>query len=255
VAGQQGQVYGHLAELYERARPGYPNELIDEVIALVGAGSWALDAGCGTGKAAALLAARALTGVGVDLDPAMAEVARLQLGGWAGWRVDVSAFEDWSPGPGDAPFDLVVSAQAWHWFQPEASFRKVYGILRPGGWLVLWWNGPGDFNSDTRRAIERAYAEHAPEIKYRGLAGHPRPEFGPVPDGVSFGTPLLRDYPWVCTYTAGGWVDLVRTSADHQMLPEDRREAALAAVARAIDAHGGTYEHPYVCRVCAAQRL
>lgn len=255
MAGQQRQVYGHVAELYERVRPVYPNEMIDEVVALVGAGSRALDAGCGTGKATALLAARALTGVGVDLDPAMAEIARRRLAAWAGWRVDVSAFEDWSPEPDDAAFDLVVSAQAWHWFQPEASFRKAHSILRPGGWLVLWWNGPADFNSPTRRAIERAYAKHAAEIKYRGLAGHPRPEFGPVPDDVSFGTPQLQDYPWVCTYTASDWIDLVRTSAEHLLLPQDRREAALWAVASAIEAQGGTYEHPYVCRVCAVERL
>jgi len=44
-------------------------------------------------------------------------------------------------------------------------------------------------------------------------------------------------------------IDLVWTPAEHQLLPEDRREVALSAVASAIEAHGGTYEHPYVCRV------
>jgi SAM-dependent methyltransferase len=255
VAREQRLVYGEDPELYERVRPGYPDELIEQVVALVGAGASAVDAGCGTGKAAVLLAARGLAGVGVDPDPAMAEVARRRLAGAPGWRVDVSAFEDWSPGPDDGAFDLVVSAQAWHWFQPEAGFRKAHALLRPGGWLALWWNGPADFDSPARRAIDAAYATHAPEIVYRGVAGHPRPEFGPVPAGVSFGPPVLTDHPWTCTYTAGGWVDLVRTSSDHRMLPEERREKALAAVARAIEAHGGTYDHPYLCGLCAAQRL
>lgn len=114
------------------------------MVALVGTGSRALDAGCGTGRAAALLAARGLAGVGVDPDPAMADVAHRRLAAAPGWRVDVSTFEEWSPAADDAPFDL---------------------------------------------------------------------------------------------------------------LPDGRREAVLAAVARAIEAHGGTYDHPYVCRLCAAQRL
>ena len=251
---EQRVVYGEDPELYDRIRPGYPPELIDDVIALVGAGARAVDAGCGTGKAAVLLAARGLEGVGVDPDPAMVSVARRQLAGFAGWRVDLSPFEDWSPAPGTAPFELVVSAQAWHWFDPEASFRKAHELLKPGGWLVLWWNGPADFESPARRAIDEAYAAHAPEIVYRGVAGHPRPEIGPLRADVSFGPPVLRDYRWSCTYTATEWVDLVRTASDHRMLPTERREEALAAVVRAIEVHGGIYDHPYVCGLWAAQR-
>jgi len=110
-----------------------------------------------------------------------------------------------------------------------------YERVRPGY--------PADFDSPTRRAIGEAYARHAPEIVHRGVAGHPRPAFGPVPAGVAFAAPALLDYPWTCTYTAGSWVDLMRSASDHRMLPEERREEALAAVARAIVAHGGTYEH------------
>jgi len=70
-----------------------------------------------------------------------------------------------------------------------------------------------------------------------------------------FGPPVLSDHPWTGAYTANEWVDLVRTASDHRMLPEGRQNAALAAVARAIEAHGGTYEHPYVCRLCAVRCL
>lgn len=48
-------MYGEDPELYERVRPGYPEELIDDVVALVGDRSGAVDAGRGTGKAAVLL--------------------------------------------------------------------------------------------------------------------------------------------------------------------------------------------------------
>jgi len=52
----------------------------------------------------------------------------------------------------------------------------------------------------------------------------------------------------------GQWVDLLRTQSDHRMLGPERLEELLAAVAAAIDAHGGTYRHRYVCWLWAAQR-
>lgn len=254
MAREQRLVFGEDAELYDLARPSYPADLISDVVDLVGVRSRALDAGCGTGKATVLLAAAGLRGVGVEAHPAMAEVARSQLATESGWRVDVSTFEDWAPTPGDLPFDLVASAQAWHWFAPEARFLKAHGLLRPGGWLALWWNGPARFDSPARRAIDAAYAEHAPEIVHRGITGHPRPDFEPMPDGARFGPALERSYEWTHRYTPTGWTNLMRTSSDHRMLPSERREALLVAVEHAIASHGGTYEHPYLTNLWAAER-
>ena len=47
---QQIRIYGDDAELYDRVRPSYPPQLIDDVVALVGGDSWMLDAGCGTAR-------------------------------------------------------------------------------------------------------------------------------------------------------------------------------------------------------------
>jgi SAM-dependent methyltransferase len=245
---EQRLVFGEAAELYDRARPGYPDELIDDVLAIAGGVTWMLDAGCGTGKAAVQFAAGGIRGVGVEPDPNMAAVARRHLAG-SGWRVDVASFEAWQPAPGDAPLDLVCSAQAWHWFEPQERLRKARALLRPGGWLALWWNGPADFESDTRLAIDAVYAELAPEIGHRGRSGGGMPELEPAP---GFGEPVRRDYRWARSYTTREWLDLLRTQSDHRMLPADRRESLIAAVGSVIDAHGGVYRHPYVCRLWAA---
>jgi hypothetical protein len=45
----QRLVFGEDAELYDRVRPSYPDELIDDVLRLVGTPCRAVDAGCGTG--------------------------------------------------------------------------------------------------------------------------------------------------------------------------------------------------------------
>jgi len=37
-------------------------------------------------------------------------------------------------------YDLLVSAQAWHWVDPVVAMPKAAALLRPGGTLALFWN-------------------------------------------------------------------------------------------------------------------
>jgi SAM-dependent methyltransferase len=53
-------------------------------------------------------------------------------------RFQVSAFEDLTD---SGPFDLVVSATAFHWVDPDVGWAKAARLLRPGGWLALLTTG------------------------------------------------------------------------------------------------------------------
>ena len=247
---EQRLVFGEDAELFDRVRPSYPAELIDEVVGLVGFPCRAVDAGCGTGRAAVLLAERGVDGVGVEPDTAMAEVARRNLRPYPGWRVDMAEFEGWSPRSDDGPFDLVICAQAWHWIDRERGARNAERLLRPGGWLAILENRPVFQETPLRRAIDAAYERAG--MPPSAIEQAPRER---VPPGSAFGSPVEREYPGAQVYTSAGWIELLSTSSDHKMLPAERRERLLAAVAAAIDQHGGRYEHHSVYRLWAAQRL
>jgi SAM-dependent methyltransferase len=248
-------VFGEDAELYERARPSYPAELIDFVVDLVGAPSRCADVGCGTGKAALLLAERGVSGVGVEPHLDMAAIAQLMLAPHRRWRVDVSEFEKWEPHADDLPFDLVTSAQAWHWLDPAVRFHKVYELLGSGGWLALWWNRPDDDHSHQRRAIDRIYAELAPQLPHAGIGSKGPPDVGPQPDNLRFSPVIERTFSWTQRYTGLEWVELLRTQSDHRMLDEDQLTELLARIADSIEQHDGVYEHRYVSWLWAARRV
>jgi ubiquinone/menaquinone biosynthesis C-methylase UbiE len=103
------------AELYDRARPGYPSEVFDDLAKLagIGPGCRVLEVGAGTGKATSPLAERGCRITAVELGADMPAVARRNLAGFESVEIVTADFETW-PLPGE-PFDAVVSATAFHW--------------------------------------------------------------------------------------------------------------------------------------------
>ena len=126
-------IFDEDAELYDRARPGYPDALFDDLFAMAGIGarSRVLEIGCGTGQATVALAERGVVVVAVELGANLARVAARNLAAYPDAQVVVSAFEDW-PLP-EAPFDAVVAFTAFHWVDQAVGIDKVAQALRPGG--------------------------------------------------------------------------------------------------------------------------
>jgi predicted TPR repeat methyltransferase len=84
----RAESFGNAAQLYDRARPTYPPELVDRLLS--DGTRRVLDIGCGTGIAGALFAARGCQVTGVEIDARMAAVARTK-----GLEVEVASFEQW----------------------------------------------------------------------------------------------------------------------------------------------------------------
>ena len=133
-------MFDQVAELYDRARPGYPPELYDDLVELAGLGRGArvLEIGCGTGQATIPLAERGLDIVCVELGESLAAVARRRLAAFPGVRVVTADFEDWEPET--AGFDAVVAFTAFHWLDPVLRFEKAARLLGPEG--ASAWSAP-----------------------------------------------------------------------------------------------------------------
>src|ERR1700741_2469012 len=93
---QVAESFGVNAERYDRARPRYPDSLIQRVIA------------ASPGVGARQSRAADCTVLGVEPDTRMAAFARR-----TGVEVEIGKFETWDPS--GRYFDAVVAGQAWHW--------------------------------------------------------------------------------------------------------------------------------------------
>lgn len=125
------------AELYDSIRPGYPEELFDDLVALaeLAPGANVLEVGCGTGQATVALARRGFQVVCVELGEALARVARGNLEPFPQASVVTAPFELWDPG--DLISDLVLAATSWHWIDPALRYARAAAALKPGGALAI----------------------------------------------------------------------------------------------------------------------
>ncbi|WP_432494174.1 class I SAM-dependent methyltransferase [Kineococcus auxinigenes] len=235
----QARSFGEAAAVYERARPGYPDEALDWV--LPPGARRVLDLGAGTGKLTRLLLARGLEVVAVEPTAGMREQFTAVL-------PDVEVLDGTGedlPLP-DGSVDAVVAGQSWHWVDPERAAPEVARVLRPGGTLGLLWNvrDPSvDWVARLDRTLPGAGEEHL-----GSLAPRVGPPFGPVE---------RYDVRWSRPTSVEGLLELTMSRSWVITLDEAGRRAVLDDVRRQaqerLDAVG-SLELPYVTR-CSRTKL
>jgi SAM-dependent methyltransferase len=232
--------FDQAAELYDRARPGYPAELVAELVKISGitAASRVLEIGCGTGQLTVPLAEVGCEIVALDIGANMAAVARRNLAKYPSVQVIVTAFEDW-PLPAE-PFDAVVSATAFHWLDPAVRVHKAADALRPGGTLATIAThhvagGDDDFFVEAQKCYERWDPATPP-------GGVRLPPATDVPldseelDACSrFGPPTFRRYEWDRSYSSADYRDLLLTYSGHRALAPEALQELLDCITRLID--------------------
>jgi SAM-dependent methyltransferase len=252
---EQRFVFDEVAELYARARPTYPAELVDDIIRESGLqpGSRILELGSGPGNASVLFAGRGYHLLSLEPGARLAEVARRRLAGDSHARVLVATFETWPLEP-DA-FDLVFAAQSFHWMDPALRFSKTARALKPDGTLAVFANRPLPGTSTTDGLIRQAYAAHAPAIDARWIGHNTRDHFlesfAAAPDFRPAG---WREYAWRAEYSSTGYVELLETHSDHRLLPAAQLSTLLEAIRQAIDGNGGRFIVDYLAVLCWAHR-
>jgi SAM-dependent methyltransferase len=143
---------------YALYRPDYPPAAVSAILEdLVGAAQLtAADVGAGTGIASRLLAERGVRVLAVEPNAAMREAAAPHP------RVEYRVGTAEATGLAAASVDLVLCAQAFHWFDAQRALAEFRRILRPGGRLAILWNERREDDAFTG-AYSRLVAEMAPD--------------------------------------------------------------------------------------------
>ena len=119
----------------------------------------AIDAGCGTGKITRELLDRLpdATVYALDVSPSMLAVADRELAPLYGDRVRFRQADLSSVTPAEigATADLIFSTATFHWVKDhDQLFRRLFGLLNPGGLLIAQCGGGPNIATLCRRMAE-----------------------------------------------------------------------------------------------------
>jgi SAM-dependent methyltransferase len=205
--------FNAVARAYDEARPGYPKELVSDVIRISGIpdGGRILEVGCGTGQATLPFAALGYSMLCLDIGSRTVAIARERCKAYPDVAIRCTPFEEWRPER--TAFDLLISATAFHWIPPEIGYRKAAAVLTDTGYLALFWNMqptpnigfvadeqevwrrvvPGWRGPEARGDTEASIRKRAAAIRGSGL----------------FEEVQVKRYPWSKVYTTDLYLKLL----------------------------------------------
>lgn len=147
--------YKGIAGIYEDIRPSYPERLIQDVISKTNLklDDMLLEIGAGTGKATIQFADKGFRIHAIELGEDMAEILRDKCADYPNVSLDIVPFEEWNC-PTNQKYDMIYSAQAFHWIDKNIKYSKCHELLKDNGFLVLFWYNPCDDELPETREIE-----------------------------------------------------------------------------------------------------
>jgi SAM-dependent methyltransferase len=128
-----GLSFAAVADAYDRSRPSYPREAVAWLVGSDRAD--VLELGAGTGKLTEELHRLGHRVLATDPLPEMLQHLRDHLPDVPA----VLATAEKIPMRARS-VDVVVAAQAFHWFDLDSALSEIARVLRPGGHLALTWN-------------------------------------------------------------------------------------------------------------------
>jgi SAM-dependent methyltransferase len=225
--------FASAAEVYERARPSYPKDAIDWLVAEtgLGPGRTVVDLGAGTGKLTRLLLPSGARVVAVE---PVAEMRALIEGAEV-----LDATAESIPLP-DGSADLVTAAQAFHWFDHDRALPEIHRVLHGDGTLVLVWN-MRDLDDPVQRGVEDLLRPVRNDVPGQILGSWRKP----LARSALFGRATVAEFPYEQRFTTDALCDRVASTSFVAALPAVDREELLVRVRALTHGVAEPFAFPY----------
>lgn len=147
---------------YDRLRPQYPKALYEDIIAYSGinTGSKLLEIGAGTGIATTYFLGNNFQVDAIEPGANLSAFMQNKFQEYKNFKLINNDFEN--SVLNNDHYDLVYSATAFHWINPEIGYTKIKHILKPYQTVALFWNHPFvcDENDIVHQAIQKEYQKY-----------------------------------------------------------------------------------------------
>jgi ubiquinone/menaquinone biosynthesis C-methylase UbiE len=159
---------------YVKYRPGYPTAVVNLAISDCGLkqDSVVADIGSGTGILSELFLKNGNPVFGVEPNQQMRDAAERLLS-WYPLFSSVNGAAE-ATTLGDNAIDVVIAAQAFHWFDQNRARVEFARILKPEGWVILIWNERRLTQTNFLRDLENLLLKYGTDyslVRHENVAG------------------------------------------------------------------------------------
>ena len=161
---QRKNWYSKVADAYNKTRPRYPQELINNTVELakLSENTKILEIGCGPGTATTEFAKLGFSMMCLEPSQEACNLARQNCAGFANVEIINTTFEEWELQ--EKAFNTVLAATSFHWVSPEVGYPKLEKALEDNGKLILLWNKEPQPSYEVYQILDEVYQKQVPSL-------------------------------------------------------------------------------------------
>lgn len=234
-----------VADTYEKLRPGYVDELYQDIFEYktINKQSRVVEIGIGGGQATLPFLKTGCDLLAVDYGENFCIICREKFKEFPNFSAVSGKFEDVVF---KCEYDLIYSASAFHWIPEEIGYKKVYDMLKNGGVFARFANHPYRDKGKPELSAEmyRIYAEYyckyhnkgpKPLVEYTEQQAHNR---ALIAEKYGFTDIQYKLFYRTRTFSAKEYIMLLGTYSDHIAIEETIRKEFFSKIEEAINRHG-----------------
>ncbi|MBD2579450.1 class I SAM-dependent methyltransferase [Oscillatoria sp. FACHB-1406] len=239
---QRENLYGTVAQLYDRVRPRYPENLIQRATSQLPPNATILEIGCGPGTATVEFAELGYMITALEPSPEASQLARYNCRTYPNVEILTTTLEAWELQP--QSYDTIVAATSFHWVSPEVGYPKIAAALKPHGSLILLWNSEVQPRDEIYQQLRSVYLARNPDLarfhdEHRQERDRDLAKFGQaVLDSGYFDNLSSEQQQCRRTYTIEDYLALLQTYSPYIRLEARERELLLADLRTALESAG-----------------
>ncbi len=240
-------IFDSVAQDYQLMRPGYPDQLYQEIFSYcpLSKHSTVAEIGIGSGQATTPFLKTGSRLTAIEPGSKFAQMCMQKFGGYEAFSLLNCRFEEAQLA--EESFDLVYSASAFHWIEENSGYEKVFRILKSGGAFARFANHPlpaaddPTLAQDIQKLYETYYYPHfnrKPEAPRR-FSKQQAAELAEKAGEHGFIDICHQLFQSKRRLSAVQYTRLLGTYSDHLMLPEAVRREFFLRIEQAVNDHGG----------------
>ncbi|MEH2141680.1 class I SAM-dependent methyltransferase [Nostoc sp.] len=256
---QRKNWYSPAAEAYNKARPRYPQDLIQQVVevAQLSTDSKILEVGCGPGTATVAIAQLGCSMICLEPNPDFFQLAQHNCQPYSNVEIQNTSFEEWKLKAFE--FDAVLAATSFHWISPEVGYPKAANALQENGYLILLWNKELQPSYEVYQSLSQ-YQIHTPSLdRYEDqeTQEYILRQLGNIAlDSGQFKDLIYGQVTSEVTYTADEYLTLLNTYSPYIKLDPHNKESLFSELRHRIeDDFGGSLQLSYTSAFHIAQKV